>query len=1016
MNLRAVPVSCLSLVFLTSPCTAGTVLFGPEQFTRSTGTPSTEQRQFETYGYEDPFVLHLRNGTPDGKNRCSSATVSLDGRTVLGPFDISQKVAEKEVFVSAAEVALLEVRLASAPGCGVSISITGTPRLIGTEGGIFTYRHGVTLSLPAGALAEPTRIEVLELPLAAAQAIVNERDQAYRSHTKRVIGGFIGKPDGLVFGAPIRARLPALPLEPRERAFPLQVDLDRGTYRLIDGEVAVLGEQGGAELEVRHFSGIGVGAGQDVCPADDPCCSIEQACRTCGSWSEACGCLDAIQPACCTIPYQARHACPKTAACVCCEELSAVSVSSEVDRGGTVPGSGSACELVFTEVNTTFPFCNNPDGTPGPVTGHDVQATTSEDCDKDLTMEVVLQETQPMLVCEERQIQATLQGTNREGRLVVSWSDPRLFTWDTSMPEVAVLTDALGSVRALAEGVSQLQATATDKRYTSAAVPLEVVAREAHIRGPAGEGPMSLDQGDTQALELVVEGIGAPVAVSWSSDDPATATVDPATGVVTGLAIGTTQIRARLDTARQFGEWCEARVEAMITVEVRPRRIHISLPDDLWEFWIRLGERRVVPIVLTDDEGNELPASAVALSFNVVAPLDCPLCTPDEIGAVHLAASIVSERWALEVCGRKAGLVSIEITANELSRVYSHVNIVGPRAVTVDLSSSTIAIGNQIFLGAVVELGNGRSDGNEPVSWEILYDTSRPAPISFEVQWQHLAVRGVSSGDVEVVASVRPGDCLEQPLESDRAKVHVIELTIRPFSESFMSWVGQDLQLSAEVVDPSGQVGPNQAIDWSTSDPLVAEHRGGGLFAFVGPGMASVTARLAAHPMASASVVVVVVDQLKGHMDAHGWLQFVGLTDTDGNTCDFYTTVEIDYIARIRERRPDGTVRGEIYGEQGRILTVSPTCGAPIPSGELRVSNISLSGPPGQLSGEGWYGWDSWNPTVVSLALTYDDGTAGGMGISSLSGTFTAHPMSPQGTGTITGDIMLQRDPNPGVE
>lgn len=104
-------VSLLGVLLFALPPQAGadTVLFGPEVFTRGVGRPATEQREFETYGYEYPFTLHVQSGTKDGDRRCSSATVWLDGRRVLRPADFSQEEGEKRVTVSASERAALHM-------------------------------------------------------------------------------------------------------------------------------------------------------------------------------------------------------------------------------------------------------------------------------------------------------------------------------------------------------------------------------------------------------------------------------------------------------------------------------------------------------------------------------------------------------------------------------------------------------------------------------------------------------------------------------------------------------------------------------------------------------------------------------------------------------------------------------------------------------------------------------------------------------------------------------------------
>ena len=92
-------------------------LFGPKQYTRSSGPPN----QFlETIPLPptltSPFRLHVQNGNPDGTNRISSAMITLNGTQVAGPADFSQQVADFDRTVSLEVNNTLQVRLTGTPG------------------------------------------------------------------------------------------------------------------------------------------------------------------------------------------------------------------------------------------------------------------------------------------------------------------------------------------------------------------------------------------------------------------------------------------------------------------------------------------------------------------------------------------------------------------------------------------------------------------------------------------------------------------------------------------------------------------------------------------------------------------------------------------------------------------------------------------------------------------------------------------------------------------------------------
>src|SRR6266705_901839 len=69
------------------------LVFGPERFIRSTGTPVTDTRHFAISATAAPrYYMCLVNGNADGTQRISSATIVLNGVTVLRPDELNQQV------------------------------------------------------------------------------------------------------------------------------------------------------------------------------------------------------------------------------------------------------------------------------------------------------------------------------------------------------------------------------------------------------------------------------------------------------------------------------------------------------------------------------------------------------------------------------------------------------------------------------------------------------------------------------------------------------------------------------------------------------------------------------------------------------------------------------------------------------------------------------------------------------------------------------------------------------------
>ena len=100
-------------------------VFGPRRFDRTTGSPNQYLEQFSLpSGIISPFKLRIQNGSADGTNRVSSATVKLNGAEILIQNDLNQNVATIERTVDLNATNSLEVRLTSNPGSYLVINIS----------------------------------------------------------------------------------------------------------------------------------------------------------------------------------------------------------------------------------------------------------------------------------------------------------------------------------------------------------------------------------------------------------------------------------------------------------------------------------------------------------------------------------------------------------------------------------------------------------------------------------------------------------------------------------------------------------------------------------------------------------------------------------------------------------------------------------------------------------------------------------------------------------------------------
>jgi RHS repeat-associated protein len=102
-------------------------IYGPRRFDRTTGQPNTVTESFTLPADAvAPFKVTLQNGDADGSNRASSASVKLNGADVFTQSDFSKNVVTLTREVTPVASNTLEVRLTSAPGSYIIISVTAT--------------------------------------------------------------------------------------------------------------------------------------------------------------------------------------------------------------------------------------------------------------------------------------------------------------------------------------------------------------------------------------------------------------------------------------------------------------------------------------------------------------------------------------------------------------------------------------------------------------------------------------------------------------------------------------------------------------------------------------------------------------------------------------------------------------------------------------------------------------------------------------------------------------------------
>jgi len=125
------------LIAISSSAVAAdtTSAFGPTQYTRTTGKPQTFIETFEHCGTA-ACNIKVTNGSADGKDRISSASVILNGSEIIGPKDLNQKVIQIIRPVSLADENELSVIIGSKPGSYLIVEVrcATSPAVLSLQG------------------------------------------------------------------------------------------------------------------------------------------------------------------------------------------------------------------------------------------------------------------------------------------------------------------------------------------------------------------------------------------------------------------------------------------------------------------------------------------------------------------------------------------------------------------------------------------------------------------------------------------------------------------------------------------------------------------------------------------------------------------------------------------------------------------------------------------------------------------------------------------------------------------
>lgn len=231
--------------------------------------------------------------------------------------------------------------------------------------------------------------------------------------------------------------------------------------------------------------------------------------------------------------------------------------------------------------------------------------------------------------------------------------------WSSSVPGVASVDDA-GLVTAIAPGDTNITATVGKHSATCA-----VTVNSAVIPVPAtgveiAPGTLKLTIGDNSTLTATVSPEGATDNVVWSSSDPAVATVDKTSGLVTALTIGTADITA---TAGDVSDICVVTVDAA-TIPVTGISLNTNMTT------LTAGETELLAATVTPADATDSTVTWES-SNNAVATVVNGLVTAVLKGETLISAKAGDQSVSCLVTVRSAS-AGFEVAEANLPEKYSY--------------------------------------------------------------------------------------------------------------------------------------------------------------------------------------------------------------------------------------------------------------------------------------------------------------------------------------------------------
>jgi uncharacterized protein YjdB len=304
----------------------------------------------------------------------------------------------------------------------------------------------------------------------------------------------------------------------------------------------------------------------------------------------------------------------------------------------------------------------------------------------------------------------------------------------------------------------------------------------------------------------------------WTSVDPEIVTVHWRTGLVTARAKGVGRVYARAGNARDTAAiWVAPTSGTAVPARVRITPSTYTLTS--------LGETVDLLGQLLDASGNPMAAGAIAWST-----ADPGIASVDQTG--HVTALGNGTARVIASSEELADTARITVAVEEEHVVQSAGVVITP-------GRDTVAVGGTISLMAEVRDAQGNRLTQEYVHWQSL-DAAADVSSTETAVLTGLTVTGRSPGIARIVATHKAyADTAVITVAGSSTASSTVRIAV---DADTIPTVGGMIQLSASVLDASGNVVGTQGITWASLNPGIATVTSTGVVRGVARGVALVTA------------------------------------------------------------------------------------------------------------------------------------------------------------------------------